>query len=149
MGLSAGTLGALPMEVMQAGFWALDPERTVRKFAEFADSDADSAAARRFVTLEDWANDGEPLPLPAARELFESLYRDDLPGSGRWTVGGRRIEVRPHRPALHLVAGKDRIVPPASAPEGEQIAIPSGHVGMIVGRARSQLHKALDVFLAD
>ena len=141
-------IGALPMEVMQAGFWALDPERTVRKFAEFADLDPASDAARRFVTLEDWANEGEPLPLPAARELFECLYRDDAPGGDQWQVAGKVIAERPPVPSLHLVAGDDRIVPPASAPDGEQIHIASGHVGMIVGRARTQLHGVLRHFLA-
>jgi polyhydroxyalkanoate synthase len=140
-------LGALPMEVMQAGFWALDPTRTVRKFAEFADVGPE--LARRFVTLEDWANEGEPLPLPAARELFEGLYRDDLPGSGQWRVGGSIIDEHPAVPTLHLVAGDDRIVPPASAPTGNQTIIASGHVGMIVGRARNRLHQALGQFLAD
>lgn len=142
-------LGALPMEVLQAGFWALDPERTVRKFAEFGSLDPTSKQARRFVTLEDWANEGEPLPLPAARELFEAMYRDDAPGAGDWAVGGRPIDERPPVPSLHLVAGKDRIVPASSAPEGEQQVIASGHVGMIVGRARAQMHQALAAFLAD
>ncbi len=144
----AASLGALPMEVLQAGFWSLDPERTVRKFAEFADLDPASDQARRFVTLEDWANEGEPLPLPAARELFESFYRDDAPGAGRWMLGGAGVDPRPPVPALHLVAGKDRIVPPETAPEGEQTVIGSGHVGMVVGRARAQLHEDLLRFLA-
>ena len=143
------SLGALPMEVLQAGFWALDPERTVHKFAEFGALDPSSDLARRFITLEDWANEGEPLPLPAARELFEDLYRDDSPGAGRWQVGGQAIAERPPVPTLHLVAGEDRIVPPASAPDGEQRHIASGHVGMIVGRARTQLHESLRRFLAD
>jgi polyhydroxyalkanoate synthase len=142
-------LGALPMEVLQAGFWALDPERTVRKFAEFGELDPASDQARRFVTLEDWANEGEPLPLPAARELFECLYRDDAPGSGRWSVGGQSIAERPPVPSLHLVAGEDRIVPPESAPDGNQHRIECGHVGMIVGRRRTQLHQAIADFLAD
>ena len=141
-------LGALPTEVLQAGFWALDPERTVRKFAEFGALDPGSDLARRFVTLEDWANEGEPLPLLAARELFESFYRDDLPGEGKWMVTGKPILGQPPVPALHLVAGQDRIVPPSSAPDGSQVVIASGHVGMIVGRARTQLHKALGEFLA-
>ena len=145
---AAEKLGALPMEVMQAGFWALDPERTVRKFAEFAAADPASDAARRFVTLEDWANEGEALPLPAAHELFDSFYRDDRPGRGEWTVAGTRIGEKPRVPALHLVAGEDRIVPPASTPDGNRCIIPSGHVGMIVGRARMQLHEALADFLA-
>jgi polyhydroxyalkanoate synthase len=140
--------GALPMEVLQAGFWALDPERTVRKFAEFGELDPASDQARRFVTLEDWANEGEPLPLPAARELFEGLYRDDATGSGRWSMSGRPVAERPPVPALHLVAGEDRIVPPQSAPDGDQYRIASGHVGMVVGRARVQLHKLLSDFLA-
>ena len=145
---AAASLGALPMEVLQAGFWSLDPERTVRKFAEFAELDAAGGQARRFVTLEDWANEGEPLPLPAATELFESFYRDDAPGVGRWMLGGAAVGERPPVPALHLVAGEDHIVPPETAPDGEQLAIASGHVGMIVGRARAQLHQALLQFLA-
>jgi len=146
---ASAQLGALPMEVLQAGFWALDPQRTVKKFAEFAELDAESDQARRFVTLEDWANEGEPLPLPAARELFEGMYRDDLPGAGEWRIGDSRIDECSSVPTLHLIAGEDRIVPPASAPEGEQFTIASGHVGMVVGRARAQLHKALAGFLAD
>ena len=51
-------LGALPMEVLQAAFWSLDPERTVGKFAEFGRLPPESAKARRFVALEDWANEG-------------------------------------------------------------------------------------------
>jgi polyhydroxyalkanoate synthase len=141
-------LGALPMEVLQAGFWSLDPDRTVRKFAEFAGLDPASDQAHRFITLEDWANEGEPLPLPAARELFESLYRDDAPGNGQWHVGGKSMGAWPPAPALHFVAGDDRIVPPATAPDGDQLVIASGHVGMVVGRARTQLHDALRQFLA-
>jgi polyhydroxyalkanoate synthase len=137
------------MEVLQAGFWALDPDRTVRKFADYGGLDPVSDQARRFVTLEDWANEGEALPLPAARELFETLYRDDAPGAGRWQVGGQGIMERPLVPTLHLVAGEDRIVPPASAPDGGQVHIASGHVGMVIGRARTQLHESLGRFLAD
>ena len=71
---AAKGLGALPMEVLQAAFWSLDPERTVRKFAEFGRLDPGGAEARRFVELEEWANQGEPLPYPAAKELVEELF---------------------------------------------------------------------------
>jgi poly(3-hydroxyalkanoate) synthetase len=87
--------------------------------------------------------------LPAARELFETLYRDDAPGRGQWRVGGRPVAERPTVPVLHCVAGKDQIVPPSTAPDGEQIVIASGHVGMVVGRARTQPHRVLLEFLAD
>ena len=141
----SASLGALPMEVLQAAFWALDPARTVAKFAAFADLDPTSDAARCFVILEDWANQGEPLPLPAARELVEDLFGADLPGGGEWGVGGRMVS---DGDGLHFVAARDRIVPASTAPAGEEVAIDAGHVGMIVGRARHALHARLGAFFA-
>jgi len=139
---AAKRLGALPMEVLQAAFWSLDPERTVRKFAEFGTLDPESAEAHRFVELEEWANEGEPLPYPAAMELIEDLFGRDLPGSGQW-IGSDELSV----PTLHLTAAHDRIAPAATAPAGDKITIASGHVGMIVGSARERLHEALADFL--
>jgi polyhydroxyalkanoate synthase subunit PhaC len=139
--------GALPMEVLQASFWSLDPERTVAKFAEFGRLDARSPDAERFVDLEDWANEGEPLPYPAAKELIEELFGRNLAGSGQWRVGGRAVTDELAVPLLNLTAERDRIAPASTAPAGETIGIDTGHVGMIVGSARAQLHEALKAFL--
>jgi polyhydroxyalkanoate synthase len=144
---AAETLGALPMEVLQAAFWSLDPDRTVGKFAEFGRLDPASAEARRFVELEEWANEGEPLPYPAARELVEGLFGRDLPGSGRWQVAGVAVSEALNVPALHVTAERDLIAPPQSVASGGLVAIHSGHVGMIVGSARALLHDALKGFL--
>lgn len=144
---AAEALGALPMEVLQAAFWSLDPERTVAKFAKFARLDPASAEARRFVELEDWANQGEPLPCAAAAELIGQLFGADLTGAGRWSVAETPITERTAAPALHFTAERDRITPAASAPAGNAIQIPAGHVGMIVGRARGRLHAGLEGFL--
>jgi polyhydroxyalkanoate synthase len=140
-------LAALPMEVLQASFWSLDPERTVRKFAEFGRLDPGSSEAQRFVELEDWANGGEPLPYRAAKELIEGLFERDLPGSGEWQVGGSIVTDQLSVPLLNLTAERDRIAPASTAPAGETIGISSGHVGMIVGSARLRLHEALMEFL--
>jgi len=147
--VAATTLGALPMEVLQAAFWSLDPQRTVRKFAEFGRLDPGSAEARRFIELEEWANEGEPLPFPAAKELVEDLFGRDLPGSGRWRVGPSVVSDSLGVPTLHLTAARDLIAPPQTAASGEVVAISSGHVGMIVGSARARLHEALNQFLGD
>jgi polyhydroxyalkanoate synthase len=144
---AAKSLGALPMEVLQAAFWSLDPARTVRKFAEFGRLDPASAEARRFIELEEWANEGESLPYPAAKELIEGLFGEDLPGSGNWQLGGKPVTDRLSARALHLTAQHDRIAPAATAPVGEVVAIASGHVGMIVGSARERLHQELRTFL--
>lgn len=145
---ASGQLGALPMEVLQAAFWALDPERTVAKFASFGALDPDSDEACRFVAMEDWANQGEPLPLPSAEELFERMFAADAPGRGNWRVGGRPMSDELPCPALHCIARGDHIVPTATAPDGQKTEIDSGHVGMIVGRARYDLHRELREFFA-
>ena len=144
---AAQALNALPMEVLQAAFWSLDPERTVAKFAKFASLDPSSAEARRFVVLEDWANQGEPLPCAAAAELIEDFFGADVPGSGRWTIAGAPITDAINIPALHFTAARDRITPAATAPAGDAVQIASGHVGMIVGSARKRLHSGLQAFL--
>ena len=144
---SAQVLGALPMEVLQAAFWSLDPQRTVRKFAEFGRLDPTSADALRFIELEEWANQGEPLPFSAAKELVEDLFECDVAGTGAWTVAGRTMSDALDVPALHLTAERDLIAPPQTAACGDVVAIPSGHVGMIVGSARTRLHAELRRFL--
>lgn len=129
--ISASRMGYLPMEVLQAAFWQIDPQRLVTKFAQFADSD--EAEARRFVTLEDWANAGEPLPLPAGRQLAEQLFG-----------AGRSLSSLPSCPMLQVTATNDRIVPAETAAQGRRLSAPSGHVGMIVGRAAPEtLHAPL------
>jgi polyhydroxyalkanoate synthase len=148
---TVGSLGLLPMEVLQSAFWSLDPERTVRKFEDFAHVDPQGVQGRAFVTLEDWANDGPPITRAAAREMFEDFFREDLPSSGRWIVGGKAIE--PQRlpcPILNIVSTGDRIVPHATATTaGERIDVDQGHVGMIIGsRARETLWEPLEAWLS-
>jgi polyhydroxyalkanoate synthase len=144
---AAHALGALPMEVLQAAFWSLDPSRTVRKFAEFGTLDPASAEARRFVALEDWANEGEPLPYPAARELMEDLFAGDVSGSGEWRVGDVVMTDRIGVPLLNILAAHDRISPRQAAPGGDNALVEAGHVGMVVGSARERLHALLGGFL--
>lgn len=135
-------LGYVPMEVLQSGFWALDPQRTIRKYALFADVPQGSENHENFVALEDWANEGAPLTLGAGRELFERLYGADDPGTGRWMVGGKAADPAAlDIPFLNILSETDKIVPAATAfPGGRQLRLKSGHVGMIVGGgAREQL----------
>jgi polyhydroxyalkanoate synthase len=131
-------LGVLPMEVLQSAFWSLDPARTVAKFEDFAALEGE--AAQTFVMLEDWANDGPPVAGAAAREMFESLFGDDLPGTGRWRVGGEIIDPAALTiPLLNIVSTTDRIVPHATAPAtGERLDLAPGHVGMVVGSKGKQ-----------
>ena len=147
----SAALGLLPIEVLQAGFWQLDPARTIAKYEAFADMIPDGAAARSFVRLEDWANTGAPLPHAAAQSLFADCIAEDRPGSGRWRVGEALVDpMTIDCPAIEFVSLTDRIVPAATAiglSERRDLAL--GHVGMIVGgRARSALWEPLANWIA-
>ena len=132
---SANALGLMPMEILQSGFWRLDPARTVGKYAEFAAMEAGSARAQRFIAVEDWANDGPPLTYGAAREAFEDFFGSNVTDAGAWRVGGILIDpARLACPTLDIISTVDRIVPAASASGlANRLTLGLGHVGMIVG----------------
>ena len=100
--------------------------------------DPASAEARRFVELEDWANEGEPLPYPGRERTDRGFVRPTIcRASGNGGSADGAISDGLAVPTLHLTAARDRIAPAATAPAGDDVAIPSGHVGMIVGSARA------------
>jgi polyhydroxyalkanoate synthase len=129
----------LPVSVIQTLFLALDPFLAERKFIRFGSLDQTGAAARAFVALEDWINDGVPLVRNVAMECAWSWYRDNAPARGRWDIDGRAV--RPQElgvPALVVLPRRDRIVPPRSAeplaaaiPRAEILHPPFGHIGMM------------------
>jgi polyhydroxyalkanoate synthase len=138
------------MEVLQAGFWKLDPGRTIGKYEAFAAMDPASHAARAFIALEDWANAGAPLTYAAGAQMFD-FFAKDLPGRGAWQCVGVTVDPAALTcPAVDFVSTTDRIVPAASAarlPDTRKLG--AGHVGMIVGgRARAQLWEPLAGWLS-
>ncbi|OWK33429.1 poly-beta-hydroxybutyrate polymerase [Sphingomonas dokdonensis] len=142
-------LGLVPMEVLQTGFWRLDPARTIAKFEAFATMPDDAAAM--FVAMEDWANGGAPLTYAAGAELFEGMLLANAPGEGRWQVAGRTIDpLALACPTIEFVSLNDRIVPAATAVGlADRRDLGAGHVGMIVGsRAQEQLWAPLRDWLA-
>ena len=138
--------GMLPMEVLQTGFWALDPARVAAKFAALNQHEMHSVHVRQFVTTEDWANSGEPLPLNAARQLFDDLYKRNISGRDQWQIGGRAVGPRAlSAPSLSIRSRADQIVPAATSPLLDRIwDLDTGHVGMVIGsRRRTQLWEPL------
>ena len=134
-------LGYVPMEVLQSGFWAMDPARTVRKYAAFMDMPPGSDGERAFLAVEDWANGGPPLSFAAGRDLFDDFYAANASGLLKWQVAGKRVDpARLACPTLSVRSATDRIVPASAAPQlGEGFTLQLGHVGMIVGSRASEL----------
>jgi len=145
---ACGPLGEIPTDLLQSLFLSLDPYLAVRKFSRFASLAEESEAAKRFVALEDWLNDGVPLALPTARECLEGWYGANDPAQGNWRIAGGAVDPsRYDGPALVVTSARDRIVPFASAealvgrlPRGTHYPLRLGHIGMV---ASSQAQKQL------
>ena len=149
-------LGELPVDVMQAMFSSRDPGGTIRKFRSFAKTDLDSDAAKAFIALEDWLNDGVPLTRLVALECLEGWYLENRPMQGRWEIAGRMVEpAKITVPSLLIVPLHDTIVPPESArplaaqlPDAKMIELDAGHIGMMAGsKAIDQLYAPLAAWL--
>ncbi|MEO8723023.1 MAG: alpha/beta fold hydrolase [Sphingobium sp.] len=144
-------LGYIPMEVLQSGFWALDPGRTIRKYAAFAEMAEGSAGAQAFIAVEDWANEGAPLTHRAGADLFEQFYAGNATGRGDWQVAGCAARLSDlEMPSLSIKSSTDKIVPAAASPMlQDNLELSLGHVGMIVSeRAPDQLWKPLSDWLS-
>lgn len=144
-------LGYVPMELLQSGFWALDPRRTIQKYAAFADTPSGSAEQRAFLAVEDWANAGPPLAYAAGCDLFERLYAANETGAGSWALDGTAADPAAlSMPTLSIASTADRIVPAAIAPPlADQRLVDLGHVGMVVSaRARQALWEPLSDWLS-
>ncbi len=140
--------GAMPVDALQALFAFLDPLLAYRKLRRFAKLDKHSEEAAVFVALEDWLNDGVPLPVRVARECLVGWYGENQPARSRWEIAGS--VVRPEtftKPSLTVVPATDRIVAPGSAralaavlPATKVLRASAGHIGMMAGgRARREL----------
>lgn len=133
----------LPVDVLQSLFASLDPFMIGEKFRRFQTMATDSAKAHDFVALEDWLNDGVPLPRRVAVDCLIGWYVENRPAKGQWQIDD--IDINPADlscPVLTVIPENDRIVPPESAqalfeacPEDLRTELhPSaGHIGMMVG----------------
>jgi polyhydroxyalkanoate synthase len=135
------TTGTLPVDVLQMLFAGIDPFGIARKFRTFGRLDPDSPRTAHFVALEDWLNDGIPLPAPVARECIAGWYGANSPARGEWRVAGASVDPAAWRgPSFLAIPRGDRIVPPDSAralaarlPGATVLEVAAGHIGMAAG----------------
>lgn len=151
-------LGELPVDAINGLFAGLDPLLAYKKFQRFADLPKDSAAAQRFVELEDWLNDGIPLAAPVARECIAGWYGENSPANGAWKLDGRPVDPAEFQGrSLVVIPDADRIVPPASASAlamrlrtCQTVRPKAGHIGMMASRsAKTTVWPEIADFLAN
>ena len=137
--------GTLPIDALQMLFALLDPGSVGAKYRGFGVQDQAGARARMFVAVEDWLNDGVPLPASVARETLAGWYGANTPASGTWRIAGMPVMPETLRlPCWVAMPSRDRLVPGPSAAAladqiagAEQHAPKAGHVGMVAGSGAS------------
>lgn len=137
--------GHMPVDILQILFTLLQPFHAVTKFADFAAMNPLSMEARHFVLLEDWLNDGVPLPTKVAEECLVGWYGENRTAHLNWSICGQIIDPRAlSMPCYVIVPGRDRIVPPESAlplakllPHATLHEPMVGHIGMMASRTAS------------
>lgn len=133
---------ALPSHWVQSVFAAVNAQRNIHKFADFAKLEQDSDQARLFVALEDWLNDGVDLPAALARTCVVDWYGQNKPVQGGWQIGGQVVDpAATVNPVLVVASSTDRLVPEESShalarliPGAALLQSQCGHIGMMSSR---------------
>ena len=137
--------GNVPADVMRNSFRVLAPTGDVVGYVNLWQNlwNDDFVAAHQAMT--GWANDHIPFPGAAFLETSRLFARENLLKTGTIPIGGRDVHLRDiTAPFLSILGEKDHIGPPESAgglcdlvgaDDREELRLPAGHVGLIVGRS--------------
>lgn len=133
--------GQMKVDWLQILFSSLYPEQAMKKFVRFSKMDEGSDAAAIFVAVEDWLNDGVPLPAGVAKTAVKDWFLDNAPSRGAWALDGQQVDAAAIKvPSFVVASSADRLVEFDAAValhaqiDGAAILDPKcGHVGMIAG----------------
>ncbi len=148
----------IPADVIQSLFYMTDPWVFEHKFRRFAGLEPESRAAKDFVALERWVNDGVPMTAAVARDCLIGWAQENQLSRGRWMVDGGKIDPKKIKlPTFIAMPQSDHVVPYDCAlplaqamPHAEIIHPSAGHVGMIVGsHAKKELWLPFAAWLRD
>ena len=131
--------------VTQTVFHLIDPWRVQEKFSRYPS--LNETEKKHFLAVEQWVNDGVPLPNKVAEECFVDWPQGNTLAKHQWKVGRRWIDPEHITcPTLAVIPTKDAIVPKGCAlpltkliKRCEVITPECGHVSMVVGKNARKL----------
>lgn len=134
------TFNPVPPVVTQTLFHLINPWYVQEKYRDFLT--LDKTQRKHFLAIEQWVNDGVPLPQKVAEECFVDWPQGNILATHQWKVGRRWIDPTAVTcPTLAVIPERDLIVPKGVAlplakelPRAETLFPEAGHVGMVAGR---------------
>lgn len=137
--------GNVPASVMRNSFRFLQPTGDMTSYANLWQNLWNDDFVDAHQTMTQWAKDHIPFPGACMAQVTDLFARQNLFRSGRFPLGGRTVDLADISvPFLNIIGEKDHIVPPASSEvltslvgsaSAEELRLPAGHVGLIVGRS--------------
>jgi poly[(R)-3-hydroxyalkanoate] polymerase subunit PhaC len=137
--------GNVPPDVMRNSFRVLAPTGDVINYVNLWQNlwNDDFVAAHQAMTQ--WSADHIPFPGAAFCQTADLFSRKNLLKTGKVPLGGRTVDLADITvPFLNIFGERDHIVPPegvgplsslVGSTDVEELRLPSGHVGVIIGRA--------------
>lgn len=139
-------LGNVPAEMMRRSFSMLKPasEFSPVRYISLWQNILNDRYVEQYRAFNKWTNDHIPFPGECFRQVTKDLQWENKLINDELVVGGKPVRLGAiKRPFLHVVAGRDHIVPLESAAplvqlvgseDKEQIVLDGGHVGIVAGR---------------
>jgi polyhydroxyalkanoate synthase len=137
--------GNVPAEVMLNSFRMLTPLADVTGYVNLWQHLWNDEFVAAHQVMTQWGRDHIPFPGAAFLQMADLMNRQNLLLTGTIPLGGRDIHLADITvPFLNIIGEKDHIVPPdavgplsslVGSTDAEELRLPSGHVGVIVGKA--------------
>jgi polyhydroxyalkanoate synthase subunit PhaC len=147
---------SLPADIIQSLFYLSDPWVFEQKFRRFYALQPESRAARDFIALEHWVNDGVPMTSGVAQDCLIGWAQQNQLMKNQWKVAGKAVNpAHYNKPCFIAIPRNDHVVPfdcatplASTIPNAHVIHPGAGHVGMIVGsHAKRELWQPLAEWL--
>ena len=136
--------GNVPAATVRAGFSLLTPTADLATYADFWERLDDDRFLESYQAMTGWTRNHIPFPGAAFKQTVEIFNNGNGFINDRISLGGRTLHLSDITvPFLNILAERDHIVPAeATLPlngligsaEAYELALPAGHVGLIVGR---------------
>lgn len=151
--------GNIPGEMIDFGSKLLKPyPNFIGTYVGAFDKLWDNRAVESWLSMQKWVNDGVPFCGAAFKQWVVDFYQHNKLTRGELKLAGQPVKLSNIKAnLLNIIALQDHIAPPAQSrpimdlvgsPDKEQILLPAGHVGLVVGRSASKgLWPALEKWL--
>jgi polyhydroxyalkanoate synthase subunit PhaC len=136
--------GNVPPEAIRNSFRMLQPTADLTTYANLWQHLWNDDFVHAHQAMTQWSQDHIPFPGACMVQVVDLLARGNRLAAGQVPLGGRTVDLADITvPVLNIVGEKDHIVPPESnagltslvgSAEAEDLRLPAGHVGLIVGR---------------